>query len=315
MNIFFVGLNEDVSTTCREKASQRMSKASLVFLFAGSLSLNATAQLNPNNPVPLTAPTGSLLRPPANPVNPVTPPAISPAAIAPPASTATDKPKLSTGGSPMTGQTLNYGGISNASKLSKHRVRVISAKDLATMAARLAAAQKALEAEAKEQAKKDEQEQKDLAATLQIIAKLKVADSAKVSLKSPRVAWTKLDAYTIEYLDFDKNQIGLAQAPSANKSGGLTVSNNGIYCTFVPPEDGFYMADFAVESGGELKLYLYEYADVSTSPISQTTTVPAGVQHAVVTLWAVKSQPRKLILVSNQGFAFNSCEVTRLKSG
>ena len=321
MNGFLARCNTSGIEVRRKKSAQWCAKVILMLSFAGYVCLNATAQQNQTTLTPLKAPTGSLLKPAPNTINPnavntLAPPlVISPGAIVAPTESASDKTKLGITGNAFTAQNLVKPGAGNVIKLARHRVRVISAKDLATMAARLAAAQKALEAEAKEQAKKDEQEQKELAATLLIISKLKVADSAKVSLKSPRVAWAKLDAYKIETLDFDKNQMIFTKPPAANTGGSLTLNKSDVYCIFTPPEDGFYMADFVVESGDQLKLNLYEYADVSTSPISQNTTVPPGVQHAVVTLWAVKSQPRTLILVSNQGFAFNSCEVTRLKSG
>lgn len=167
--------------------------------------------------------------------------------------------------------------------------------------------------QAKEQQDKETEEK-----IAQMKKTLSIGNSATLSVLSPKSAIgnASLGVGMANSVNFERNQVSFQ--PSSLKQYGNLIGWPAANCSFKVPEDGFYMVAFTVENSPN---------------VGGTTTVRAGINH--VGIWNPENEAKATLnkgvsvvavvqefrkgadvnsrITSDDIFAFNACEISRIK--
>ncbi|MEO7105830.1 MAG: hypothetical protein ABIZ09_05615 [Rhodoferax sp.] len=181
---------------------------------------------------------------------------------------------------------------------------------------KLATAKAALD-EIERQAK-EQQDKETEAKIAQLKSTLSIGNSTTLSVLSPKspIGNAVLGIGMAYVVDFEKNQVVFNPGTlhDANNSMGWSAAN----CDFKAPEDGFYMVAYSVEAAASGKAPNVTAgirgAGAWTPGNEAQATLNKGVNIVAVVRELKKSEDVFSKISSSGGyFAFNSCEISRLK--
>ena len=231
---------------------------------------------------------------------------------------------MAPGGAPLAGQMGQIGQVP-ADRMAPARVGANAAvvknyvlKAQVVPGAALSATQKLATAmaaldELVRQAK--EQQDKETEEKIALMKKtLSIGNSTTLSLLSPKSAIgnAKLGVSKANSLDFENNQVSFN--PSSLKQYGNLIGWPAAYCHFKVAEDGFYMVSFTLESPGAKPVTAGISHVGPFFPENQAkATLSKGVNVVAVVQEFRKGEDATSQITSDDFFAFNNCEISRIK--
>nr|WP_315490684.1 hypothetical protein [uncultured Rhodoferax sp.] len=165
---------------------------------------------------------------------------------------------------------------------------------------------------------KDQQDKETEEKIAQLQKTLSIGNSATLSLLSPKsaIGTATLSVNMAHSLNFENNQVSFN--PSSLKQYGNLLGWPAAYCHFKVSEDGFYMVAFTVETppraGGTTTLTAaIRLAGYLNPETEAKATLNVGVNVVAIVKELRKGEDAISRITSDDFYAFNNCEISRIK--